>query len=195
MDTLKKLREDCLCCTHCELEQTRQNVVFGVGNEASEILFLGEGPGKNEDELGEPFVGRSGKLLDYYLASIGLHRQKNIYITNIVKCRPPNNRDPLPAEQKSCFPWLQMQFQIMKPKIVVCLGRVAAKVMIQKDFSVMKQHGEWFYKDGIWYMGTLHPAALLRCPKNKPFALADYAALRNKINEVCNHTELLPPEP
>ncbi len=191
MHTFQSLQEDCTSCQRCGLCKTRQHVVFGVGFEAAEIIFVGEGPGKNEDEQGEPFVGRGGKLLDIYLETIGLHRKKNIYIANIVKCRPPQNRDPLPEEQEACLPWLREQFRLLQPKIVVCVGRVAAKVMIQKDFAIMKQHGEWFYKNGIWFMATLHPAALLRNPNNKPLAFEDFVSLRKKIGEVCERTELL----
>ncbi len=190
MHTYPSLKKECLECQRCDLCKTRKNVVFGVGNESAEVLFVGEGPGQNEDEQGEPFIGRGGKLFDVYLESIGLHRKHNIYITNIVKCRPPKNRDPLPEEQKACLPWLHEQFRLMQPKIVVCLGRVAAKVMIQKDFAIMKQHGQWFYKNNIWFMATLHPAALLRNPNNKPLAYEDYVSLQNKITEVCERTKL-----
>ncbi len=188
METWQSLRDECLACQRCGLSETRQNVVFGVGSETAEVMFVGEGPGKNEDEQGEPFVGRGGQLLDVYLETIGLDRQKNIYIANIVKCRPPQNRDPLPEEQEACKPWLREQFRLMRPKIVVCLGRIAAKVMIKNDFAIMKEHGQWFEKNGIWFMATLHPAALLRNPGNKPLAFDDFLALRAKIEELCDHT-------
>lgn len=182
------LRSSCLACTRCELCKTRTNVVFGQGVEDAEVLFVGEGPGQNEDEQGLPFVGRSGQLLDKYLFAIDLDRTKNCYIANIVKCRPPQNRDPLPEESAACMPWLRQQFQLLRPKIVVCLGRVAAQQMIAKGFSVTKDHGKFFDKQGTLFMATLHPAALLRNPNNKPLAFGDFVALRDKIHEVCTHT-------
>ncbi|MDL2324784.1 uracil-DNA glycosylase [Ruminococcaceae bacterium OttesenSCG-928-A16] len=188
MNPWETLREECLQCTNCSLHTTRKQVVFGMGNPKAEVLFVGEGPGANEDEQGLPFVGRSGKLLDVYLESIQLSREKNIFIANIVKCRPPQNRDPLPEEREACLPWLRAQFKQMKPKIVVCLGRVAAQVMIRPDFAITKEHGQWTQKNNIWFMATLHPAALLRNPNNKPMAFEDYATLRDKIEEVCEHT-------
>ena len=137
-------------------------------------------------------VGKSGSgkstLLDKYLFAIDLDREKNCYIANIVKCRPPQNRDPLPAESEACMPWLREQFRLLRPKIVVCLGRIAAQRMIRSDFSVTKEHGQFIEKNGILFMGTFHPAALLRGPQNKPNAFADFVALRDKIHEVCEHT-------
>ena len=179
MDTLKA---ECLACTRCELCATRTNVVFGQGVPDAEVLFVGEGPGQSEDEQGLPFVGRSGQLLDKYLFAIDLDRSKNCYIANIVKCRPPQNRDPLPAESEACMPWLREQFRLIQPKIVVCLGRVAAQRMIRPDFSVTREKG------GVWFMGTFHPAALLRQPQNKPEAFADFTVLRDTIAAVCEHT-------
>lgn len=182
------LKESCLTCDRCELCRTRQNVVFGTGVENAEVLFIGEAPGANEDEQGLPFVGRSGALLDSYLHVIGLDREKNIYIANTIKCRPPQNRDPLPAEREACMPWLRQQFKLMRPKIVVCLGRIAAQQIIRPDFQVTKEHGTFIEKNGVLYMGTFHPAALLRNPNQKPTAMADFNALRDKILEICDHT-------
>ena len=184
-DTLKT---ECLACTKCELCQTRTNVVFGQGAQNAEVLFVGEGPGQSEDEQGLPFVGRSGQLLDKYLFAIDLDRSRNCYIANIVKCRPPQNRDPKPEETACCIGYLSRQLEIIKPKIIVCLGRVAATILIDKGFKVTRQHGEWFNKDGVWYMGTFHPAALLRNPHNKPDAFEDMLALQSKIREICTHT-------
>ena len=152
------LKAQCLACRSCGLCETRTNVVFGQGAEDAEVLFVGEGPGQSEDEQGLPFVGRSGQLLDKYLFAIDLDRKKNCYIANIVKCRPPQNRDPLPAESEACMPWLREQFRLLKPKIVVCLGRVAAQRMIREDFSVVREHGEFYNKNGILFMATYHPA-------------------------------------
>ena len=182
------LKQECLACRKCGLCETRTNVVFGAGAPNAEVMFIGEGPGRNEDEQGLPFVGRSGKLLDQFLESIDLYRDKNIFIANIVKCRPPENRDPLPEEWDACMPWLREQFRIIKPKIVVCLGRIAAQRMIRPDFSVTKEHGIFEEKKGVLFMGTMHPAALLRNPRLKPDTFQDYVALREKIMEICNHT-------
>lgn len=182
------LKAECLACRRCGLCETRKNVVFGQGVPHAEVLFVGEGPGANEDEQGLPFVGRSGKLLDSYLEAIDLDRNRNIFIANIVKCRPPENRDPLPEESAACMPWLRHQFQLLRPKIVVCLGRIAAQQMIDKNFSVTKDHGKFFNKQGTLFMATLHPAALLRNPRSKPSAFEDFVALRDKIQEICDHT-------
>ena len=184
-DTLERT---CLDCRRCPLADGRHNVVFGVGPRSAEVLCIGEGPGENEDLQGEPFVGRAGKLLDDMLELIDLDRKQNVYIANIVKCRPPQNRDPLPAESEACMPWLREQFRLLRPKIVVCLGRIAAQRMIRADFSVTKEHGTFIEKNGILFMGTFHPAALLRQPQNKPEAFGDFVALRDKIHEVCEHT-------
>ena len=151
------LKTDCLACQRCPLHTTRHNVVFGQGAENAEVLFVGEGPGQSEDEQGLPFVGRSGQLLDKYLFAIDLDRASNCYIANIVKCRPPQNRDPLPAESEACMPWLREQFRLLRPKIVVCLGRVAAQRMIRADFSVTKEHGTFIEKNGILFMGDVPP--------------------------------------
>ncbi|MDL2218836.1 uracil-DNA glycosylase [Ruminococcaceae bacterium OttesenSCG-928-O06] len=187
-NTWESLREQCLACQKCALASTRTQVVFGTGNPAAEVLFVGEGPGQQEDEQGLPFVGRSGKLLDVYLDAIGLGRDKNIYIANIVKCRPPGNRDPLPEEREACLPWLRKQFSHIRPKIIVCLGRIAAQVIIRPNYAIMKEHGQWEEKNGVWFTATLHPAALLRNPNNKPLAFEDFVAVREKIREVCDHT-------
>ena len=186
--TLDQLETECKSCTKCGLCEGRTNLVFGVGNENAEVLFVGEGPGENEDLQGEPFVGRGGKLLDKYLDAVDLDRKKNIYIANIVKCRPPKNRDPLPEEQDGCIQWLRERTRLLRPKIIVCLGRISAQKLIDKNFKVTKQHGEFIEKGGILFMGTFHPAALLRNPNNKPQALEDFLALRRKILEVCDHT-------
>ena len=186
-DTWEALEHDCKNCRECSLWETRTNVVFGVGNQNAEVLFIGEGPGANEDAQGVPFVGRAGHLLDDMLEIIGLKRD-DVYISNIVKCRPPQNRDPLPTESEACMPWLREQFKLLQPKIVVCLGRIASQRMIRTDFSVTKEHGQLYEKGGILFMGTFHPAALLRSPQNKPAAFADFTALRDNIETVCKHT-------
>lgn len=182
------LENACLSCQNCGLCQGRHHVVFGTGPREAQVMFVGEGPGENEDLQGEPFVGRGGQFLDKLLAAVDLDRHSNIYITNMVKCRPPQNRDPLPEESAACMPWLREQFRLLRPKIVVCLGRVAAQQLIEKGFSVTKDHGKFFDKQGTLFMATLHPAALLRNPNHKPLAFGDFAALRDKIRQVCTHT-------
>lgn len=184
----ESLKQECLACRKCSLCETRHNVVFGMGSPTAEVMFIGEGPGQNEDEQGLPFVGRSGKLLDQYLEAVDLSREKNVFIANIVKCRPPQNRDPLPEEWDACLPWLREQFRLIRPKIVVCLGRIAAQRLIRPDFSVTKEHGQFIEKNGVLFMATLHPAALLRNPKQKPMAFGDFVALREMIRKVCDHT-------
>ena len=183
---LQALQQECLACRRCGLCETRHSVVFGQGAVHAEVMLVGEGPGANEDEQGLPFVGKSGQLLDHYLEAVDLSRDKNVYIANIVKCRPPQNRDPLPEESAACMPWLRQQFQLIRPKIVVCLGRVAAQRMLDPGFSISRDHGKFFDKQGTLFMATYHPAALLRYPDNKPAVFADFVALRQKITAVCD---------
>ncbi len=183
-----ELKNECLKCEKCDLCKTRTNVVFGVGNENAEVLFIGEGPGENEDLQGEPFVGRAGKLLDKLLYAVDLDRNKNIYIANIVKCRPPKNRDPFQDEQIECMDWLRAQTRLIKPKIIVCLGRIAGMKIIKEDLKISKEHGQWFFKNGVHIMAMYHPAAILRNPKQMEDALKDFIILREKIKEVCEHT-------
>ncbi len=187
-DNWETLKSECFNCQKCELGRTRTNLVFGVGNPNAEVMFIGEGPGEQEDLKGEPFVGRAGQLLDKMLAVVDLDRKKNIYIANMVKCRPPKNRDPKPEEQEQCINWLRNQTKLIRPKIIVCLGRISAQKVIKPDFKIMKEHGIFFERNGTLLMATLHPAALLRNPNNKPAAMEDYFRLRDKINEICEHT-------
>lgn len=179
-----ELQDACMSCQKCDLCETRQHVVFGVGNPKAQVMFVGEGPGENEDLQGEPFVGRGGQLLDKMLAAVDLGRKTNVYITNIVKCRPPQNRDPQPQEQEACLPWLRNQFALLRPKILVCLGRIAGQKLIKPDLKITKEHGIFFDKGGTLMMATLHPAALLRNPAQKPAAFEDYLKLREKIDEL-----------
>mgnify|MGYP000779481963 CR=1 FL=1 len=185
------LRSSCLACTRCELCKTRTNVVFGQGVEDAEVLFVGEGPGQNEDEQGLPFVGRSGQLLDKYLFAIDLDRSKNCYIANIVKCRPPQNRDPLNTEKDACSGYLRRQLELMQPKILVCLGRISAAEIIKPDFRITQEHGQFFEKDGMQMMALYHPAALLRDPGKKPETFEDLKRLQARIRELCVRTELI----
>ncbi|MEZ3421408.1 MAG: uracil-DNA glycosylase [Eubacterium sp.] len=182
--TLNELKEKCAGCTKCGLCEGRTNVVFGYGKEDADIMLIGEGPGENEDLQGMPFVGRSGKLLDKFLAAVDLSREKNVYIANMVKCRPPKNRDPKPEEQEICIEWLREQFKVVRPKIIVCVGRISAQKLISPDFRVTKEHGMFIEKNGVLFMGTFHPAAILRNPNNKEAAFGDWLALREKIKEL-----------
>lgn len=178
MTEMERLRQECLDCTACPLCRERSNVVFGVGCVNTEIVFVGEGPGQQEDLSGEPFVGAAGKLLDEMLHIIDLGRH-NCYIANIVKCRPPHNRDPLPQEQDACIGYLRRQLEIIRPKIVVCLGRIAAQRLIKEDFRITREHGTWFEKDGVQYMAMYHPSALLRDVNKRPDTFRDLCLLRN----------------
>lgn len=183
------LKRDCMACTRCPLYETRHNVVFGVGPEDADIMFIGEGPGENEDLQGEPFVGAAGKFLDQMLYIIGLSR-RNCYIGNIVKCRPPHNRDPLSTERDACSDWLSAQIDLIQPKIIVCLGRIAAMEYISPDFRITRQHGQWFEKDGIQYMAMYHPSALLRDPDKRPETFRDLKALQAMMRQLCPNLKL-----
>jgi len=188
METWEQLKRECLNCQKCGLADTRTNVVFGEGVENAEVLFVGEGPGENEDLTGRPFVGRGGQLLDDMISLIDLDRTKNCYIANIVKCRPPHNRDPLNTEQEACIGYLWRQIALLKPKLIVCLGRIAAATLIKPDFKITKEHGQWFDVNGTPTMALFHPAALLRDPRRRPETFEDLKGLQAKIREVCDHT-------
>lgn len=188
-DSWEALKAECARCRECALCQTRHSVVFGVGNPRSEILLVGEGPGANEDAQGVPFVGKAGQLLDDMLAIIGLDRTK-LYITNIVKCRPPENRDPLNVEQDACIGYLHRQIALIQPKILVCLGRIAATRLISEKFRITKEHGVWYDAGGIRRMAIYHPSALLRDPSKRPEAFDDLKILQREIQRICTSTEL-----
>ncbi|MCI2057641.1 MAG: uracil-DNA glycosylase [Oscillibacter sp.] len=189
MDTWESLKSECLACRGCALCQTRTNVVFGDGAADAEILLIGEGPGQHEDEQGIPFVGRAGQLLDDMLAMIGLDRTK-VYIANAVKCRPPRNRDPLNEEQEACMGWLRRQAGLLRPKVIVCLGRIAAKEIIREDFRITAEHGQWFERGGVQMTAIYHPAALLRDVGKRPETFVDLKSIQAKVRELCTHTEL-----
>ena len=189
MGEWEALRERCLQCRACALCETRTQVVFGVGDSNAEVLFVGEAPGEREDALGEPFVGRAGQLLDDMLAMIGLDRSR-IYITNSIKCRPPQNRDPLNTEKDACAGFLQRQLELMQPKIIVCLGRISAMEMIKPDFKITQEHGKFFEKNGVLMTAIYHPAALLRDADKKPDTFVDLKRLQRKIRQVCVRTKL-----
>ena len=181
------LYEECIHCQKCGLAETRTNVVFGEGARDAEVMFIGEGPGEQEDRTGRPFVGRAGQLLDDMLAMIDLKREK-VFIGNMVKCRPPQNRDPLNIEQDACIGYLRNQVALLKPKIIVCLGRIAAMKLIKEDFKITREHGQWTEKAGVWMMAMYHPSALLRDPRKRPESFEDLKSLQAKIREVCVRT-------
>ena len=179
----EKLENSCLSCVRCGLCETRTNVVFGVGSRNADVMFVGEGPGQQEDLQGEPFVGPAGHLLDDMMSIIDLDRQ-NCYIANIVKCRPPQNRDPLETEQDACIGYLRNQVALIRPKIIVCLGRIAAMRLIRPDYKITREHGQWVEKGGIWMTAIYHPSALLRDVTKRPETFDDLLSLRDKIQEV-----------
>lgn len=177
------LEKTCRNCTRCGLCETRTNVVFGVGNKQADVLFVGEGPGEQEDLQGEPFVGPAGKLLDDMMSIIDLDRT-GCYVANIVKCRPPHNRDPLETEQDACIEYLRNQVALMKPKIIICLGRIAAKKLIDPEYRITRQHGTWVQKGGVWMTAIYHPSALLRDVSKRPETFDDLLSIREKIREI-----------
>ena len=162
----EELEAACRSCTRCPLSASRLNCVFGTGNRRAKLLFVGEAPGAKEDETGIPFVGAAGKLLDTYLAAVGIDRE-DVYIANILKCRPPNNRDPSPAEQDACIEYLREQVRLIRPRIIACLGRISAARLIRPDFKITREHGVFFDKGDFKLCAVYHPAALLRDPSKK----------------------------
>lgn len=179
----EELERACAVCTRCPLCETRHKVVFGVGDKRAKILFVGEGPGQQEDLQGEPFVGPAGQFLDEMLTIIDLNR-RNCYIANIVKCRPPNNRDPLETEQDACIGFLRNQTALLSPAVIVCLGRIAAMRLIRPDYRITREHGQWVERGGVWMTATYHPSALLRDPSKRPEAFRDLLGLERKLQEL-----------
>ena len=177
------LEEKCLSCTNCPLSQTRTQVVFGVGDRNADIMFIGEGPGEQEDLKGEPFVGPAGKLLDDMLRILDLDRT-NCYIANIVKCRPPHNRDPLDEEQNVCMEYIRNQVKLVNPKIIVCLGRIAARRVVDPEYRITKMHGTIFERNGVWITAIYHPSALLRDPSKRPDTFEDLTIIRDKMHKL-----------
>lgn len=183
MDNWSDLEKLCKDCNKCQLCETRTNVVFGVGAKDADIMFIGEGPGEQEDLQGVPFVGPAGKLLDDMLAIIDLDRT-NCYIANIVKCRPPHNRDPFDEEQLACIDYLRKQVALVNPKIIVCLGRIAAKRILYPDYKITMEHGSWINRNGIWMTAIYHPSALLRDVNKRPETFEDLLDIRKKLQSV-----------
>jgi DNA polymerase len=176
------LEQRCRDCRACPLGASKTNTVFGTGNRQASLMFVGEAPGEQEDRMGIPFVGKAGQLLDKFLFAVDIPRE-DVYIANILKCRPPQNRDPEPTEEDACIGYLREQFRLIRPKILVCLGRISAMRLIKPDFRITREHGQWFYKGGIWMTAVYHPAALLRDPIKKEDMLRDMMAVREKLKE------------
>ena len=185
IEEMMALEARCAGCRKCPLGETRTKLVFGVGTAPSELMLVGEGPGEQEDLQGEPFVGPAGKLLDDMLEMIGLDRTR-IYIANTVKCRPPMNRDPAEEEMAACRHWLDEQIALVQPKIIVCLGRIAAGELIKKDFRITREHGQWFTHGDVKMMAIYHPSALLRDVSKRPETFADLRELRRVLRRETN---------
>lgn len=182
------LRRECEACRGCSLWETRTNLVFGAGSETAELMFVGEAPGEKEDLSGIPFVGRAGELLDKYLYAVDIPREK-VYIANILKCRPPKNRDPLPAEEDACIRFLWRQIELIDPKVIVCLGRISAHRLIGDDFRITRDHGQWYVRRGRAVTAVFHPAALLRDPRRKGDMLDDMKMIKQKLGELTSPGE------
>lgn len=180
----EELEEVVKKCRKCRLCETRKNVVFGVGNREADIMLIGEGPGADEDAQGEPFVGKAGKLMNMAFDMLGIKREE-VYIANIVKCRPPNNRNPQDDEAENCLDYLRNQVILVKPKIIVLLGSVALKNILGKEYGITASRGKWIEKKGILYMSTWHPAALLRDENKKIDFIKDLKQVIKRYNEIC----------
>ena len=176
-----QLKERCESCQNCSLGRTRTNLVFGVGNQHADLMLVGEAPGQAEDEQGIPFVGAAGKLLDRYLYAVGIPRE-SVYIANILKCRPPHNRDPLPEEEDACIGHLREQVKLIRPKIIVCLGRISAMRLIKPDFRITREHGTFIRKGGVLMTAVYHPAALLRDASKKEDMLLDMERIKEQLD-------------
>ena len=180
-DNWNQLEAEVKKCKKCRLCQNRNNVVFGTGNKNAKLMFIGEGPGADEDIQGEPFVGKAGKLMNMAFETIGLKREE-VYIANIVKCRPPSNRNPEDDEAQACLNYLRNQVILVKPQIIVLLGSVALKNILGKEYGITASRGKWFEKKGISYMQTWHPAALLRDENKKIDFIKDLKEVMKKFN-------------
>ena len=186
MKTWEELYDECASCEKCELYKTRTNCVFGIGDRNADILFVGEAPGEKEDLSGTPFVGRAGQLLDKFLFAVDIPRE-SVYIANILKCRPPKNRDPKPDEEDACMDYLREQVRLIKPKMIVCLGRISAQRLIAPNYRITKEHGQWVQKGGFLMTAVYHPALLLRDPRKKEEMLEDMKAIKSKLDEMKNN--------
>ena len=178
--TLEDIREDLGDCKRCQLAKTRSRIVFGAGSVGADLVFVGEAPGFEEDRQGLPFVGRAGQLLTKIIESIGLKRD-DIYICNVLKCRPPNNRNPEPIEVETCSPFLQRQLKVIRPKVVCCLGTFAAQTVLGMKVPISKLRGQFHDIDGVRYIATFHPAYLLRNPQKKREVWEDMKQIRAEL--------------
>ena len=182
-DNWEELEKSIINCQKCKLYKDRTNIVFGVGNKNADIMFIGEGPGADEDRLGEPFVGKAGKLMNMAFDAIGLKREE-VYIANVVKCRPPSNRNPEEDEANACLNYLRNQVILVKPKIIVLLGSVALQNILGKEYKITASRGNWIEHKGILYMPTWHPAALLRDETKKVDFINDLKQVLERINNI-----------
>ena len=182
MYTYEELKNYVDHCTRGLLSQTRNHAVMGKGNLHAKILFIAEAPGRNEDRDGIPFTGRSGQLFDRLLEGIGMRREE-IYLTNVVKCHPPGNRDPKPEEQELCIPYLKYETLLLRPKIIVCLGRIAAQRIIRPDYRITREHGTFLERKGVWLTAVYHPSAVLRDETKLPQMQEDFQKIRKKLEE------------
>ena len=186
MKTWEELYDECASCEKCELYKTRTNCVFGIGDRNADILFVGEAPGEKEDLSGTPFVGRAGQLLDKFLFAVDIPRE-SVYIANILKCRPPKNRDPKPEEEDACMGYLREQVRLIRPKMIVCLGRISAQRLIDPNYRITKEHGQWVQKGDFLMTAVYHPALLLRDPRKKEEMLEDMKQIKAKLDEMKNN--------
>lgn len=177
------LEAACEGCHACPLGDTRTRIVFGTGNRTADLMFVGEAPGEQEDLSGIPFVGKAGQLLDRYLYAVGIPRD-SVYIANILKCRPPHNRDPLPTEEEACMGYLREQVKLIEPKIIVCLGRIAAMRLIKTDLRITRDHGVFIRKGRYLMTAIYHPAALLRDASKKEDMMLDMERIKAQLDEL-----------
>lgn len=182
-ELLQELKEFCLSCEKCSLRKGCTQVVFGEGNQEADLMLIGEGPGAKEDELGKPFVGAAGELLTNILAAVNLTRE-DVYIANILKCRPPNNRPPKKEEAAACLPYLEAQVAVIKPKLIVCLGATAVKYFLGIEDGISSIRGKWLEKKGLLVIPTFHPAALLRDPAKKKPVWEDFKKIKEKYEQL-----------
>ena len=187
-ETWEQIEEACVKCQKCKLWKTRTNVVIGEGNRKANVMFIGEGPGADEDREGIPFVGKAGQLMNMAFEGLGFQR-KQVYIANIVKCRPPGNRNPEEDEVIACLDYLRSQVLLIKPKIIVLLGSIALKSILGKEYGITASRGRWIEKKQILYMPTFHPAALLRDESKKIDFWRDLKEVREKMEKICNNKE------
>lgn len=181
MYTYEELKHFVDNCGHCPLAETRNKSVMGRGDLESQIMFIAEAPGNSEDRDGIPFTGPSGKVFDELLESVGMRREE-IYLTNVVKCHPPHNRDPFPQEQEACIPYLKYETLLLKPRVIVCLGRIAAQRIIKPDYRITREHGTFIYRKNTWLTAVYHPSAILRDPAKMEEVKRDFQQIKEKAD-------------